>query len=104
MDKMFAKKRYKDGKFRPWMLRATPLVAITGILVFTAPTWVDGMGNLALMSISTVCVMPLSVVVLVLSPKLVQKMGTVNLIRKTLVIGAGNWCFWKRSITWMDWL
>lgn len=46
MDKMFAKKQYKDGKFRPWMLRATPLVAITAILVFTAPTWVDGMAKL----------------------------------------------------------
>lgn len=46
MDKMFAKKKYKDGKFRPWMLRATPLVAITAILVFTAPTWVDGMAKL----------------------------------------------------------
>ena len=46
MDKMFAKKQYKDGKFRPWMLRATPLVAITAILVFTAPNFVDGMGKL----------------------------------------------------------
>ena len=46
LDKMFAKKQYKDGKFRPWMLRATPLVAITGILVFTAPNWVDGMAKL----------------------------------------------------------
>ncbi len=46
LDKMFAKKKYKDGKFRPWMLRATPLVAITGILVFTAPNWVDGMAKL----------------------------------------------------------
>lgn len=46
LDKMFAKKQYKDGKFRPWMLRATPLVAITGILVFTAPNWVDGMSKL----------------------------------------------------------
>ena len=46
MDKMFAKKQYKDGKFRPWMLRATPLVAITAILVFTAPTLVDGMAKL----------------------------------------------------------
>lgn len=46
MDKMFAKKQYKDGMFRPWMLRATPLVAVTAILVFTAPTWVDGMAKL----------------------------------------------------------
>ena len=46
MDKMFAKKNYKDGKFRPWMLRSAPLVAITAILVFTAPTLVDGMAKL----------------------------------------------------------
>ena len=46
MDKMFAKKNYKDGKFRPWMLRAAPLVAITAILVFTAPSFVDGMSKL----------------------------------------------------------
>ena len=46
LDKMFAKKSYKDGKFRPWMLRSTPLVAITAILVFTAPTFVDGMAKL----------------------------------------------------------
>lgn len=24
MDKMFAKKHYKNGKFRPWLLRSTP--------------------------------------------------------------------------------
>ena len=24
MDKMFAKKQHKNGKFRPWLLRATP--------------------------------------------------------------------------------
>lgn len=46
MDKMFAKNKHKDGKFRPWMLYATPLVAITAILVFTAPTFVDGMAKL----------------------------------------------------------
>ena len=46
LDKMFAKKQYSDGKFRPWMLRATPLVAITGVLVFTAPSLVDGMAKL----------------------------------------------------------
>lgn len=46
MDKMFARKQYKDGKFRPWMLRSAPLLAITAILVFTAPTMVDGMGKL----------------------------------------------------------
>ena len=46
MDKMFAKKKYKDGKFRPWMLRTTPLMAITAIIVFTAPSFVEGMSKL----------------------------------------------------------
>lgn len=46
LDKMYAKKHYKDGKFRPWMLRTTPLVSITAILVFTAPNWTDGMAKL----------------------------------------------------------
>ncbi|MEG2405073.1 MAG: MFS transporter, partial [Oscillospiraceae bacterium] len=35
MDKMFAKTHNKHGKFRPWMMRATPLLLITAILMFT---------------------------------------------------------------------
>ncbi len=31
MDKAFAKSRNKRGKFRPWLLRATPLLAISAI-------------------------------------------------------------------------
>ena len=52
MDYMFAKKKYKAGKFRPWMLRTTPLLAITAILVFTAPNLVDGMSKLVVVFVT----------------------------------------------------
>ncbi len=39
MDKIFAKKRHKNGKFRPWLLRATPLLAMTAIALWTVPTF-----------------------------------------------------------------
>ena len=52
MDKMFAKKKYKAGKFRPWMLRMTPLLAITAIVVFTAPNFFDGMAKLVVVFFS----------------------------------------------------
>lgn len=42
MDKAFAKKRNANGKFRPWILRATPLLAITAIALWTAPTLFEG--------------------------------------------------------------
>ena len=42
MDKIFAKKQDKRGKFRPWLLRATPLLAITAIAMWTVPTFLDG--------------------------------------------------------------
>ena len=42
MDKAFAKKQNKRGKFRPWLLRATPLLAITAIGLWTVPTLLDG--------------------------------------------------------------
>lgn len=45
MDRAFAKGG-SNGRFRPWMLRAAPLVAVTAILVFTAPTLVTGSGRL----------------------------------------------------------
>ncbi len=46
MDKSFAKNGSKSGKFRPWILRVSPLVAVTAILVFTAPGWVSGASRL----------------------------------------------------------
>ena len=42
MDKAFARKADKRGKFRPWLLRATPLLAITAIALWTVPTFTDG--------------------------------------------------------------
>ena len=42
MDKMFAKHKNPNGKFRPWILRATPLLAITSIVFWTVPTFFSG--------------------------------------------------------------
>ena len=52
MDKSFAKKKGKSGKFRPWILRVSPLVGITAILVFTAPGWVTGASRLVVAFVS----------------------------------------------------
>lgn len=42
MDKVFAKNKNPKGKFRPWLLRATPLIAVTCIIFFTVPTFFEG--------------------------------------------------------------
>lgn len=42
MDKAFAKKQDSRGKFRPWLLRATPLLAVTAIALWTVPTFFEG--------------------------------------------------------------
>ena len=42
MDKAFVRKQNPRGKFRPWLLRATPLLAITAIAMWTAPTFFEG--------------------------------------------------------------
>lgn len=42
MDRAFAKKQNPRGKFRPWLLRATPLLAVTAIALWTVPTFFDG--------------------------------------------------------------
>ena len=42
MDKAFAKSKSKRGKFRPWLLRATPLLAVSAIAMWTVPTLLDG--------------------------------------------------------------
>lgn len=42
LDKAFARSRNKHGKFRPWMMRAAPLLLASAILMFTAPTYTDG--------------------------------------------------------------
>lgn len=42
MDKAFAKHHNKRGKFRPWLLRATPLLAVSALAMWTVPTFMDG--------------------------------------------------------------
>lgn len=42
MDKMFAKNKNPKGKFRPWLLRATPLIAVTFIALWSVPQFFDG--------------------------------------------------------------
>jgi len=42
LDKAFANSDGKKGKFRPWILRVSPLLSISAVLVFTAPSWVTG--------------------------------------------------------------
>ena len=43
MDKAFAKKQNPRGKFRPWLLRSTPLLAVTAVALWTAPTFFEGL-------------------------------------------------------------
>ena len=42
MDRAFARRQDPRGKFRPWLLRATPLLAITAIALWTVPTFFEG--------------------------------------------------------------
>ena len=42
MDKAFARRQHKNGKFRPWLLRATPLLAVSAIAMWTVPTLLEG--------------------------------------------------------------
>ena len=49
MDKAFAKKKNPKGKFRPWILRSTPLLAITAIALWTVPTFFKGISLLVVL-------------------------------------------------------
>jgi len=51
MDKMFAKKRHPKGKFRPWLLRATPMLAIFAIAMWTLPTLFEGVAMVAVLCV-----------------------------------------------------
>ena len=46
MDRAFARNRNKRGKFRPWLLRATPLLAVSAICLWTVPTFTKGIVTL----------------------------------------------------------
>ena len=49
MDKMYAKSSNPKGKFRPWLLRATPLLAITSVVFWTVPTFFEGTAMLVVL-------------------------------------------------------
>ena len=49
MDKSFAKKSNKRGKFRPWILRAAPLICVTFIALWTVPHLLDGIALLGVL-------------------------------------------------------
>ena len=51
MDKMFAKKRHPQGKFRPWLLRATPMLCICAIALWTLPTLFEGVAMVAVLCV-----------------------------------------------------
>ena len=42
MDKWYAKHPNPKGKFRPWLLRSAPLLAITAVAFWTVPTFFEG--------------------------------------------------------------
>lgn len=49
MDKVFAKHHDKRGKFRPWILRATPMMCISAIALWTLPARFEGVTMLAVL-------------------------------------------------------
>jgi GPH family glycoside/pentoside/hexuronide:cation symporter len=51
--------------------------------------YADVLGNVGLMSLTSVLSMPIMLVILVISPKLAKKFGLENLIRTTLLMGCG---------------
>ena len=49
IDKSFAKnKNNPNGKFRPWLLRATPLLCITFIALWSVPSFFEGITRLCI--------------------------------------------------------
>lgn len=49
MDKMFAKNRNPKGKFRPWLLRSAPLIAVTFIALWSVPQFFEGVALIAVL-------------------------------------------------------
>ena len=43
MDKSFAKKNNPKGKFRPWILRSSPLICVSFIALWSVPTLFEGL-------------------------------------------------------------
>ena len=50
IDKSYAKnKNNPNGKFRPWLLRATPLLCITFIALWSVPSFFEGITRLCIL-------------------------------------------------------
>ena len=49
MDKAFAKKKNPKGKFRPWLLRAAPMVSVGFIALWSVPQFFDGVALVAML-------------------------------------------------------
>lgn len=47
LDRSFVRRGGAGGKFRPWMRLAAPLLFLSGVLVFTMPHRISGMGRAA---------------------------------------------------------
>ncbi len=45
LDKAFAKTKSGKGKFRPWMFKSAPVLAISAVLMYTTPNYIDGMAK-----------------------------------------------------------
>ena len=54
MDVMFAKSKNKANKFRPWILRSIPVLAIGLISLFTLPTLFDGLLCIVVLFVSKI--------------------------------------------------
>ena len=52
MDKSFAGAKNPNGRFRPWILKIAPLLAVSAIVVFTAPTLVTGSSRLVVVFVT----------------------------------------------------
>ena len=49
MDKSFSKNKNPKGKFRPWLLRASPLICVTFIALWSVPQFFDGVALIAVL-------------------------------------------------------
>lgn len=54
MDKSFAKSKNPNGKFRPWILRSSPLLCISFITLFVFPTFAQGIGAICVLFVSKI--------------------------------------------------
>ncbi len=49
LDKAFAKHHNKKGKFRPWLLRSTPMICVAFIALWSVPALFDGIATVAML-------------------------------------------------------